>query len=142
MDPSTTSCTQGVWLYSKPIYNPLSKLQIFFLDTEGSESIERSQTHDAKVFAMAILMSSIFVFNSVGCIDEPSIGQLQLTTTLAKNIQVQESHSANESTGQGNESLIGYYTPKFLWVLRDFVLEVQDRFGRKITSKEYLENAL
>jgi len=38
--------------------------------------------------------------------------------------------------------MIGYYTPKFIWLLRDFVLEIQDRSGRKISPKEYLENAL
>lgn len=43
------------------------------MDTEGSESIERNSNHDAKIFALAILMSSIFVFNSVGAINETSI---------------------------------------------------------------------
>jgi hypothetical protein len=43
------------------------------LDTEGSESGEKSLTHDAKIFALAILMSSTFIFNSLGCIDENSI---------------------------------------------------------------------
>lgn len=38
--------------------------------------------------------------------------------------------------------MIGYYTPKFLWILRDFVLDVQDKFGKKINSKDYLDNAL
>jgi hypothetical protein len=61
---------------------------------------------------------------------------------LAKNIQVQDSYSSNETTGLGNEALIGYYTPKFLWVLRDFVLEVEDKNRRKVTPREYLENAL
>ena len=45
-------------------------------------------------------------------------------------------------TGLGNEALIGYYTPKFLWVLRDFVLDIEDRNHRKVTPREYLENAL
>lgn len=57
-------------MYTKPIHNAINGLNIFFLDTEGSESIERSATHDSKIFALAILMSSYFVFNSVGCIDE------------------------------------------------------------------------
>lgn len=32
--------------------------------------------------------------------------------------------------------------PNFLWVLRDFVLELEDEKGRSITAKEYLEQAL
>lgn len=32
--------------------------------------------------------------------------------------------------------------PKFLWVLRDFTLELRNADGRKQTPKEYLEDAL
>ena len=32
--------------------------------------------------------------------------------------------------------------PSFLWIVRDFSLRMQDKHGVKITSKEYLENAL
>jgi len=56
------------------------------LDTEGSNSTERNKSHDAKIFSLAILMSTYFIFNSVGCIDEQAINQLILTTTLSKNI--------------------------------------------------------
>ena len=37
---------------------------------------------------------------------------------------------------------MGYFTPKFIWILRDFVLELEDKNKRKISPKEYLENAL
>ncbi|KAM3128779.1 hypothetical protein pb186bvf_019127 [Paramecium bursaria] len=137
VDAATDSCTQGIWMYTKPLQT--QNIQIYFLDTEGSESVERSQTHDSKIFALAILMSSIFIFNSQGCIDEQSISQLQLTTTLAKSIQVQEAHQNDQV---GNEGLLGYFTPKFIWILRDFVLELEDKNKRKISPKEYLENAL
>ncbi|CAD8099791.1 unnamed protein product [Paramecium primaurelia] len=136
VSPATNSCTQGIWLYTKPLINKQSNLQIYFLDTEGSESGVKSQTHDAKIFALAILMSSTFMFNSIGCIDEQSIIQLHLTTLLSKNIQVQDHDNSN------NENILGYYTPKFIWLLRDFVLEMKDGQNRKITPKEYLELAL
>ena len=32
--------------------------------------------------------------------------------------------------------------PAFLWIVRDFSLKMEDKRGVKITSKEYLENAL
>ena len=32
--------------------------------------------------------------------------------------------------------------PKFLWLLRDFVLEVRDESGRQLSPTEYLENCL
>jgi len=134
VDPSTDACTQGIWIWSKPIYNERDNLHIFFLDTEGASSVEKSATHDAKIFALSLLMSSYFVYNSVGSIDENSINDLSLTTQLSKNIAV----SSDEST----EHVLSYYTPKFLWALRDFTLELQDSKGKPINSNQYLENAL
>lgn len=32
--------------------------------------------------------------------------------------------------------------PNFMWILRDFSLQLQDEEGNEITSKQYLENAL
>jgi len=32
--------------------------------------------------------------------------------------------------------------PKFLWILRDFGLELENMDGEMITSREYLEDAL
>jgi len=32
--------------------------------------------------------------------------------------------------------------PSFLWVVRDFALRLEDKYGNEITSKKYLENAL
>lgn len=69
----------------------------------------------------------------MGAIDEISIGQLNLVTTLSKNIAVGEG---------GNEEALHHYMPKFLWVLRDFILEPKDQNGRPLQPKEYLESCL
>ena len=37
---------------------------------------------------------------------------------------------------------LSQFTPQFLWILRDFTLEMQDQKGNRITPKQYLENAL
>ena len=79
-------------------------------------------------------MSNFFIFNSVGVIDENAINELSLTTQLSKNISV--------STDENSEQALSYYTPKFLWILRDFTLELLDSKGKPITSSQYLENAL
>lgn len=113
-------------------------MHIFFFDTEGADSVSRDQKHDATIFALAILMSSLFIFNSFGSIDEQSINQLSLTTTLSNNIAI----SANKNSGKNDEYALSYFTPKFIWLLRDFTLEIQDLQGRNITADQYLENAL
>jgi hypothetical protein len=90
------------------------------LDTEGSDTL-------------AILISSYFIFNSVGAIDEMSINQLNLVTRLSKSIAI----------GQGtSEDALHHYMPKFMWLLRDFVLEINDDKGRKLSPNEYLESCL
>lgn len=134
VDPSTDACTQGIWMWSTPIYNEKENVHIFFLDTEGAQSVEKSATHDAKIFALSLLMSSYFIYNSVGAIDENSINDLSLTTQLSRNIAV--------SSEDNSQHTLSYYTPKFLWVLRDFTLQIQDSQGRPISTNQYLENAL
>ena len=34
------------------------------------------------------------------------------------------------------------YLPTFMWVIRDFTLQLEDESGRMITDKDYLELAL
>lgn len=65
-------------MWSKPEF--VDGKQIFFIDTEGSTSIEGNKKHDAKIFSLALLISSLFIYNSVGAIDDRSIQELQLTT--------------------------------------------------------------
>lgn len=138
MDSSVDACTEGIWMWSQPIYLEKENLHIFFLDTEGTSSVDREVKHDAKIFALAMLMSSIFIFNSVGCIDEIAVSQLNLTTTLSSNIEM----TVNKSKSSDVETGLAYFTPKFLWLLRDFTLEIQNSKGQKITANEYLENSL
>lgn len=98
--------------------------------------MEGNANRDAKIFALTILLSSYFIYNSVGCIDEPSIQQLQLTTTISKNIAVSQYNSRNDV------HLLANYFPKFMWVLRDFMLDIVDYEGRLITANQYLEESL
>ncbi|KAL4426476.1 hypothetical protein ABPG74_004482 [Tetrahymena malaccensis] len=133
VDASTQSCTQGIWMWTKPV--PQDNKQIFFIDTEGNKSVEGNKKHDAKIFSLALLISSLFVYNSVGAIDDKSIQELQLTTQISRNIQVTNNVSQNDK-------LISQYTPKFIWLLRDFVLEVVDSNGQQISPNQYLHNCL
>lgn len=104
VEPTVNACTQGIWIWSKPMYNVKEKTHIFMMDTQGSQSTQSNQTHDAKIFALSLLLCSYFIFNSVGCIDETSIAQLSLTTTLSKNI-------ATSQHGETDEYSLSYYTP-------------------------------
>ncbi|KAL4433549.1 hypothetical protein ABPG74_002946 [Tetrahymena malaccensis] len=136
VDDSVNACTMGIWMWSNPEYNEKDDLYIFFIDTEGLQSVEQTQDHDIKIFTLTMLISSFFIYNSKGVIDETSINQLGLVTKLTKNIAV------NEYGDKMDEYMLAQYTPKFLWILRDFSLELQDQKGRRISANQYLENCL
>lgn len=56
-------------MWNKPI--PINEeTDGILLDTEGLGSTERSTNTDAKIFSIAILLSSLFIFNSLGPINE------------------------------------------------------------------------
>jgi hypothetical protein len=58
------------------------------LDTEGLGSTERSTNTDTKIFSLAILLSSLFVFNSIGTISELIIEDLSLVCNLTEEIHI------------------------------------------------------
>ena len=43
------------------------------IDTEGIGSVEEDTNHDVKIFLLAMLMSSYFIYNSVGTIDDMAL---------------------------------------------------------------------
>lgn len=43
--------------------------------------------NDTKIFTLAVLISSFFIYNSVGSIDERSLGELEMVTALSKKIR-------------------------------------------------------
>ena len=83
---------------------------------------------------MVVLISSFFIFNSMQTIDENSIASLSLAAELSNFIKVR-------SFSSEGSNLLQSTTPKFLWLLRDFALELREN-GREITENEYLENRL
>ena len=63
---SVQAHTKGVWVWGAPLEDGAagSPKNILLLDTEGLSSISQTEGHDAKIFCLAILLSSIFVYNS------------------------------------------------------------------------------
>ncbi|KAF4319773.1 hypothetical protein BBO99_00005397 [Phytophthora kernoviae] len=133
---TVNACTKGIWMWGEPI--PLDDgTSVLFLDTEGLGSVDREQTHDTRIFALALLLASNFVYNSRGVIDGNAIEDLSLVVNLSKHIQT--SSSTKEAAGSGDR--LHEFFPSFMWVVRDFTLQLLDN-GKPISSKQYLENAL
>ena len=136
VSPSVNACTKGLWIWSTPIYNDRENLNIFFMDTEGLDSVEQNDNIDHKLFTLSVLLSSYFIYNSLGAIEENSISSLGLITKLIKSVTVDEGVEIQNSYS------LSQYAPKFLWILRDFVLEVKDLRGKNVSPKLYLESVL
>lgn len=168
--PTVNSCTKGIWLWPQTFKseNPDEEdMDILVLDTEGFGGINENQNHDNRIFIFSLLLSSMFIYNSIGSIDENALQTLSLIVNLAKNIQLGEAKEATQRhiseslvsdvsndvsqlirlanttiMADNGEEAIAETFPFFLWVIRDFCLELKDAHGNPITSKTYFENAL
>mmetsp|Transcript_14472 Transcript_14472/g.34268 ORF Transcript_14472/g.34268 Transcript_14472/m.34268 type:complete len:1552 (+) Transcript_14472:171-4826(+) len=139
--PTVNPCTKGLWLWNKVLEgedkdgNPN---KFIIIDTEGIGALDTNSQHDSTIFSLALLLSSYFVYNSVGSIDEGALNNLSLVVNLTKHIHVRSSAQGGEDDGAD----FSQYFPTFLWLVRDFTLQLVTPDGQAFTAKEYLERAL
>lgn len=132
------ACTKGIWLYTKTLNCVNDRGDVFealVMDTEGIGALDADNTHDSRIFSLALLLSSFFIYNSSGSIDESAVSSLSLVSNISKHIQI---HSGKEASVEE----LGEYFPHFMWVVRDFSLRLVNAYGKQIESDEYLEDAL
>ena len=79
-------------MWKKVIYmqNPaqpdIPPVAMIVVDTEGLGAYDEDENHDAKIFLLALLLSSLLIYNSVGTIDENALNSLSLVINLSKKI--------------------------------------------------------
>ena len=117
------ACTKGLWI-SKKLLNVNDDLDMIVMDTEGIDALDASSEHDTKIFTFAVLLSSIFLYNSTGHIDETAVQTLSFMSNVSEYID--------------NDAI----PPKFFWILRDFSLQMVDKNGKTLNNDEYLEYSL
>lgn len=103
-------CTKGLWIWGRPIEvitNDKQKVNVVVIDSEGLGALDEDNNHDTKIFSLALLLSSTFVYNSMGAIDESCIESLSLIINLTKHI------SFKSNTEEFDESFIKENFPKF-----------------------------
>lgn len=134
--PTVNPCTKGLWIWSKPIYGTGEdgkRLPLLLIDTEGFGAFDEDQNHDIRIFTLAILLCSYFVYNSLGSIDENAIQSLSFVINLSKHIQMKNTQNGNFNDTDP-EDLANLF-PSFLWILRDFSLQLVDENEEQITPK-------
>ena len=129
--------TKGIWMWGAPLQlsAPGAPDNLLLLDTEGLQSLSATEGHDAKIFSLAILLASSFLYNSEKAINNAAIDQLSLVAQLTQRIR------AKSGRGDEGAAALASEMPDFLWLLRDFQLELKDEGGRPITKDEYLDEA-
>ena len=130
---TSNSNTRGIYLWNTPITKPNSKEKIIFLDSEGihSENVF-NQEMDSKLLALILLISSVFIYNSIGDITSNSLNELELIVHLADSIGINEKIN--------KDKLISGLCPKFIWALRDFDLKQLENI--KTSKNDYMEQCL
>ena len=82
--PNTNAYTRGMWFSIAPIL--WATKRIYVLDTEWLGAVDQGTNHDSLIFVLAILASSMFIYNSFGVIDEFAINNLEFIANLTNYI--------------------------------------------------------
>ena len=137
--PSVNPCTKGLWVWGRPIMGKTADgepCSVLVVDSEGVGALDGDEDHDARIFALAMLISSVFLYNSTGAIDESALQSVSFIANVTKHIHIRSSEEAPQASD------LSAYFPKFLWVVRDFTLQLTRQEGGVCTPKDYLELAL
>lgn len=105
--------TKGIWVWGTPIEVDIDgvKTSVFYLDTEGFESIGKSNVYDDRIFALATVLSSVLIYNLPETIREADISRLSFAVELAE-----------EFYGRVKGQDVAFEPAKLLWLIqRDFL---------------------
>uniref|UniRef100_A0A5B7C8D3 Putative guanylate-binding protein 5 n=2 Tax=Davidia involucrata TaxID=16924 RepID=A0A5B7C8D3_DAVIN len=105
--------TKGIWLWGTPLELDIDgvKTSVFYLDTEGFESIGKSNVYDDRIFALATVLSSVLIYNLPETIREADISRLSFAVELAE-----------EFYGRVKGQDVAFEPAKLLWLIqRDFL---------------------
>ena len=88
LGPDPSKCTKGLWCWTQLLETSHQgqPLKVILIDSEGIGSMDEDENHDTKIFLLALLLSSFFIYNSIGTIDENALNNLQLIINLSKEL--------------------------------------------------------
>ncbi|XP_063553290.1 guanylate-binding protein 3 isoform X5 [Gorilla gorilla gorilla] len=134
------SHTKGIWMWCVP-HPKKPEHTLVLLDTEGLGDVKKGDNqNDSWIFALAVLLSSTFVYNSMGTINQQAMDQLYYVTELTHRIRSKSSPDENENEVEDSADFVSFF-PDFVWTLRDFSLDLEAD-GQPLTADEYLEYSL
>ncbi|XP_072889745.1 guanylate-binding protein 1-like [Hemitrygon akajei] len=132
---TTQAHTKGIWMWCRCLPQSPNEV-LLLLDTEGLGDPEKGDTNnDHSLYLLAILLSSILIYNGKSQIDQQSLQDLHFVTELSKRIQMKSQPDACDSW-----DFVRFF-PEFVWVIRDLTLDL-NADGKNASPNEYLEHIL
>ena len=130
-----------MWVWKKTIKGSTpngKEINVLVIDSEGIGSFDEDRNHDSKIFTLAILLSSFFIYNGMESIDENALNSLSFIISLTKHIHIKSIGTAYDT----DQEEYSQYFPNFMWVVRDFALQLVNCEGESMNPKDSLEKAL
>ena len=62
-------------------------MNVIVVDSEGFGGLDEDNNHDSRIFSLALLLSSFFVYNSMGSIDENALSSLSFVANISELIK-------------------------------------------------------
>ncbi|XP_061436655.1 guanylate-binding protein 1-like isoform X1 [Lethenteron reissneri] len=127
------SQTKGIWIW--PVRHPRDERKcLLLLDTEGLGDVEKAnEEHDIWLFVMAVLLSNILVYNTVGTLDHSGLEQLLYVKDMAQYVQ------ARVGSCEDNPDNLDKYFPTLIICVRDLTLTLKLN-GLPCTADDYMEH--
>lgn len=97
-------------------------MNVLIIDCEGFGGIDEEMSHDTRIFLFSVFLSSFFIYNQVGSLNENALENISLIINLIKSIKI-------KNIGLETEEDIKNIFPFLFWVIRDFILEIKDANG-------------
>lgn len=146
--PSVQPTTMGIWMWGRvshtlercndtmntnvddKIEQPASmkingseEASVIFLDTEGFAANNVSENYDAKVFAVATMLSSHLLYNSVKIVDQSDIDYLELLARRTQLFALRSQMSRSKWLNDFNQDLLSF--PPLTWIVQDFFQDIE-----------------
>jgi len=128
--PETEGLTIKLYKTKEP--NGGSK-RIIFLDSAGLQCPYRSEQGDARVMALASLLSSILIYNHPGALNDYEIKRFKFIVGLSHAVP---------STVDGEYGIdkdLQEFRPDLFWVMRDTFLRLTDKDHNDVTPTQLVE---
>jgi hypothetical protein len=134
---TVNACTRGIYIHNElEVWETESgeQINVVVLDSEGLASTDNA-ANDPQIFTFLLLLSSMVIYNVSGAIDATALQNLNLVTNLSKSVRIQ---CDRDATSQELADIL----PTFVFLVRDFTLQLTDTHGKDLDANGYLEAAI